>query len=256
MLEVVEHQTARQDCLKTRPGQPVAFPRVMYTVLPTLVPARGGAPGPCPRSAVAGAVTLDTAVVQQIMLFLLVALVAISLWQWRHRPAKVNVPKGFRIAIVRNRALAAAIDLVISLVVVFTVFGLFSNGEWVDLLKAWAAGFFAPADLYAEHPVLLWVLGGYLAHVTVGEMFTGRSIGKAIVGTRVVATDGMPANPGAIFLRNLVKLFEVTTGVLLIYIILSEHRQRLGDLLARTMVISAGEEKKEPAENEKKSGDE
>jgi uncharacterized RDD family membrane protein YckC len=144
---------------------------------------------------------------------------------------------------IRTRAIAGAIDFAIPLAAGLIYEATAGSGDWMGLLKTWAGGFLSPAELYSDHPILLCILGGFLLHVTIGELFTGRSIGKALAGSRVTATDGSPARAGAILLRNFVKLFEMTTGVLLVYIFMSENRQRLGDLLARTMVISPETEK-------------
>jgi len=88
-----------------------------------------------------------------------------------------------------------------------------------------------------EVPEVLWFLGGYIVHVTVGELLFARSLGKAILGLKVVAADGEAASAMAILIRNLVRVPEILTGILLLYILINEHHQRLGDLLARTLVV-------------------
>ena len=184
-------------------------------------------------------------VTQNIMIVIMVSLLAISLWQWRLRPIRLLLPKTFRVARLRERAMAAAIDLAIPTVLVLGVFHFYDLGDWADTFQKWdeSLAFLFPFVLAANSigwPQLCFVLALYLLHVTLGEIFTGRSIGKAIIKLRVVAMDGGRPLPLHVVVRNVVKLAEMGTGVLLIYIVISEHRQRLGDLLARTMVIDLG----------------
>ena len=113
--------------------------------------------------------------------------------------------------------------------------GLWSHPE--DILKS--------LDLFA-------FLGIYLGHVTLGELFFRKSLGKALVGLQVVMVDGKSPTVAAVLVRNLVRVPEAAVGVALLYVLLSEKRQRLGDLLARTVVV--GEE--EPGEDSKKEGKE
>src|SRR5205823_1069028 len=50
-------------------------------------------------------------------------------------------------------------------------------------------------------PVLI-AISVYFAHTFIAELALGRSIGKMVAGLRVVGTNGQPARPGAIVLRN------------------------------------------------------
>ena len=99
----------------------------------------------------------------------------------------------------------------------------------------------------------LW--GVYLVHVTVGELFFQRSVGKALTGLRVMMVDGRPATVGGILVRNLVRLPELLLGILVVYLFISSNRQRLGDLLGRTIVVcekspDTPDEEKGDAKNE------
>src|SRR5688572_25976836 len=82
----------------------------------------------------------------------------------------------------------------------------------------------------------LIILGGllvYFGHLTAAEAATGRSLGKALFGLKVVRTDGSEAGPGAILLRNLLRPLDVpTAGLGLAW--LNPLRQRLGDMAAGT----------------------
>ena len=93
-----------------------------------------------------------------------------------------------------------------------------------------------PTDITWMIPVLL-AIAIYLAHTTLCELISGRTLGKFVVGLQVVAVDGKPARIGAIFVRNLLRVIDVFPVPLALLILTSPMRQRLGDLLAGTIVI-------------------
>lgn len=71
------------------------------------------------------------------------------------------------------------------------------------------------------------------------ESATGATLGKRLVGIRVVGEDGEPVTLGAAVVRNLVRvvdaLFFYFVGF--IFAILSTRGQRLGDRAAHTIVV-------------------
>ena len=76
----------------------------------------------------------------------------------------------------------------------------------------------------------------YFAHLMAAEAATGRSLGKAMFGLKVVRTDGSEAGPGAIVLRNLLRPLDIPTAGLGLAL-LNPLRQRLGDMAAGTTVV-------------------
>src|SRR6185503_11369672 len=77
----------------------------------------------------------------------------------------------------------------------------------------------------------------YFLHITAAEISTGRSIGKILSGLKVVSLDGRRAAPGAIVIRNVLRIIDV--GLLfmpLVVIFYSPLRQRAGDAAAGTLV--------------------
>lgn len=78
----------------------------------------------------------------------------------------------------------------------------------------------------------------YFGHVMSAEAATGRSLGKALFGLKVVKTDGTAPGPGAIVLRNLLRPLDVPTLGLGLAL-LNPLRQRIGDMAAGTTVIRA-----------------
>lgn len=72
------------------------------------------------------------------------------------------------------------------------------------------------------------------------EIFArGQSVGKMVMKTRVVTTDGNAPTVGSCLLRWLLYPIDTYfTGCLgILFIVFGKHRQRLGDLVSGTMVI-------------------
>jgi uncharacterized RDD family membrane protein YckC len=75
----------------------------------------------------------------------------------------------------------------------------------------------------------------------------GQTFGMQLLGLRVISKDGGPANMSQLFVRWICLIFDAIpytwpfTGLVgFIVIICSRKRQRIGDHLARTLVISTG----------------
>ncbi len=179
----------------------------------------------------------DALLLQNIVIIVLVMLLALSLWQWRKRPHPPVVPAGMRVARLYQRLIGFVIDLGIPLLIVSIVFGLNDMESFKRVFSAWIVGFTSP-EAFTNAPEILFIVGGYLLHVIVGEMFFGRSIGKALVGIQVIMIDGKPPTVLSVLLRNIVRIPEMLFGVLMVYMFISDYRQRLGDLLARTIVVT------------------
>jgi uncharacterized RDD family membrane protein YckC len=77
----------------------------------------------------------------------------------------------------------------------------------------------------------------YLIHTAASEALAGRTLGKRIVGLRVVRTDGGTPDAAALLIRNFLRIVDVGLIVPLVFIIFSPLRQRVGDVAAGTIVI-------------------
>jgi uncharacterized RDD family membrane protein YckC len=126
----------------------------------------------------------------------------------------------------------------------------------VFLMRLDARGFEAATNGWYADPITWIGLGLYLLHTTASEVLTGRTMGKAMVGLRVVSLDGSVPDRGQLLTRNLLRIIDV--GLLFIpalLVPLSPLRQRVGDAAAGTLVVSAvqeGEEDGEAAAKEKR----
>jgi uncharacterized RDD family membrane protein YckC len=123
------------------------------------------------------------------------------------------------------RGCAWGIDKVIQwiLLLIFTIVSQFFNGEgggWILLLLIFCVDWF---------------------YHTLWEIFCrGQSPGKLLLGLRVLRSDGSPVNPGASFLRNLLRFadtFLFLCPVALISMLLSRGFRRLGDWTGGTLVV-------------------
>ena len=142
----------------------------------------------------------------------------------------------YRLAGPARRAVAYLIDLVVcygavlvlGLIVVVAFVGDRSAG---DLSSAAKAG---------SGVVLLALFAVQWVYFVVLEARTGRSVGKRAVGLRVVTASGRPIGFRAAALRNLLRAADaLPTGYLvgLVSMAVTARFQRLGDLVAGTMVV-------------------
>jgi len=90
-------------------------------------------------------------------------------------------------------------------------------------------------------PALLWFAIAF-GYYIVMEATSGATIGKKVMGIKVVKADGGAMNWQASIIRNLLRIidgiFFYLVGAIVVWI--SKSRQRLGDMAAKTLVVKAG----------------
>jgi len=93
----------------------------------------------------------------------------------------------------------------------------------------------------AGAPALLFFLIAF-AYFTVMEKTQGATLGKKLMGLKVVRENGEPMDWGASVIRNILRLidgfFFYLVGAIVVWV--SKKRQRLGDMAAKTLVVRAG----------------
>lgn len=169
---------------------------------------------------------------EMMMFALLVVMTVFVLATWRRDPksALVELPANLVPAEIPRRVLAAMIDMTPPMLIGMLLTGtsdpmfVFANwpspsGDWSDMV----AGVIA--------------IGLFVAHTAVTEALTARTLGKRLVGLRVVTVKGQPPNLWQMLVRNVLKALALVIWFPLILIAFNPARQRLGDLAARTVVV-------------------
>ena len=80
----------------------------------------------------------------------------------------------------------------------------------------------------------------WINYLVFAEWRYGRTLGKAVLGIKVVRLDGAPLSWNRALVRNLLRLPDLLA--IFFMVPSSEHRQRLGDRAAGTVVLRAREE--------------
>ena len=170
----------------------------------------------------------------------LVAAIFFGLFVLRRRgPVKPFVlPPQLRPGRLHRRLLAAMIDAVpfavLASVISFVMSDAKSVVEFEQMMKPINAQERVPAH-FAYAGIVTAV--AYTVYGCLMEWRFGATLGKMLLGLRVVANEGMRASPRGIILRNLLKMLEVRWTLLLLVPLLNRFRLRLGDWVARTIVV-------------------
>jgi uncharacterized RDD family membrane protein YckC len=91
-----------------------------------------------------------------------------------------------------------------------------------------------PENLFTPRNLIIAcsALAIYLLHTTLSELFVGRTVGKRLLGLKVVTVEGTTPTPSQFLMRNLLRIVDP-----LVMIIVSPLRQRSADTIANTMVV-------------------
>ncbi|MDI9635015.1 RDD family protein [Kamptonema cortianum] len=102
------------------------------------------------------------------------------------------------------------------------------------------AGIVLGAGLTTLISTLIVTFGIYAYFILFEGISGGQTIGKKMMGLRVVMIDGTPLTWGACFMRNILRLADILPGTYLLGLItmfLNEKSQRLGDIISGTVVV-------------------
>jgi uncharacterized RDD family membrane protein YckC len=168
-----------------------------------------------------------------IKFIVMAALIAWMLGSLRQRPNMADVIKRvdtLHIAPMNLRVLGGLIDAVPLLAGI---------GAWFYFVRQSTEAATGVAKFTSPEFVAVTTgVGLYLLQVTLVELLTGRSLGKWITGTRVAALDGSPARASQLLARNALRLIDLTLmGIPLLATVQSPLRQRVGDMMAATIVV-------------------
>lgn len=142
-----------------------------------------------------------------------------------------NVQVDYELAHTRDRIFAALIDVIaFTLLYYIAILVIASSGMNHNWFEGFGALFFLQLL-----PIFL-----FLNYLTFSEAFLGYSLGKKILGIRVVRIDGEQLTMSDHLMRAIFYLLDClfTAGFLAIVMVMStEKAQRLGDFAANTTVI-------------------
>jgi uncharacterized RDD family membrane protein YckC len=139
---------------------------------------------------------------------------------------------------VTGRRIVAALLDIIPLAVLFLVMAA-ALGDFGDKGDKGDTSSFS-VGLSGGPAALYFVLT--LVYFIVLEGLAARTLGKLIMGLKVVKVDGGRADWGAIILRNVLRIIDglpVLYVVGLIAVAVTEKNQRLGDLAGGTLIVRA-----------------
>jgi uncharacterized RDD family membrane protein YckC len=159
----------------------------------------------------------------------------------------------FVLAGLMSRFLALLIDTVVSFVLTIVIF--LALGLLTALAGLGLGTTATELGMAAQFVVWFVVDWGYM--VLLESVWSGQTIGKRVMGLRVIQDTGVRVGPLQALLRNLVRpvdklpVFYLIGGVAAL---LSGTQQRLGDLLAGTIVVRE-RRLKIPAQLERPDGD-
>ena len=158
------------------------------------------------------------------------ALMLVLLFRPVSGAAVVTLPATQELMGPMSRLLGAGIDMAVAAGLTLAVLGC-SARDLLDL-PLWSV------DIERTVPFLVMAVIT-VGHSTLTEMATGRTLGKMLLGGRVVGLDGSRPRPLAILIRNGFKMVVLLVPVLAVAALLNPNAQGLGDNLARTVVVSA-----------------
>ncbi len=137
-----------------------------------------------------------------------------------------------------SRIVAGIVDYII-VGIIAAILSVFALGSWMvtgsgmmgGFRSTWFTGMFSLMGL-------MWIL--WLAYFTYFEGTSGQTIGKKLTNIKVIKEDGSNCDLGSALVRNILRIvdhlpFLYILGMILIAI--SEKKQRVGDMLAKTMVV-------------------
>ncbi len=111
----------------------------------------------------------------------------------------------------------------------------------IDLVIPAAIGAAAyAAGLSLTRGVVLVAVGWTLYYFFALESGDGQTLGKRLMKLRVVSADGTPASMAQIAKRTAVRILDGHIVGLIVMLATGERRQRLGDIVAGTVVTEAG----------------
>jgi len=135
-----------------------------------------------------------------------------------------------------KRVYATLIDY--TLIFVLTVFYIIMAGTREE------GGTYTVSGLPALIPVLFWFV-----YIVITEQYWGGTLGHQLFKLKIISRDGRNVTLGQTFVRRICDTVEISLCFGFIVWLLvknTEHHQRLGDLLAKTVVVGENDPSLQP----------
>ena len=147
-------------------------------------------------------------------------------------PANIEIE--YRLAGAGSRLAAFVVDFTIQMVfclilAVVILFGIYDYRlGTLAAVEGFALGFL----------IISWFLIYFCYFIVSETIFNGQSVGKKIFGLRVIRDNGQPIEITQSLIRNLFKAVLDIIYIGLFFIMFSEKHQRIGDMVAGTVVVA------------------
>jgi uncharacterized RDD family membrane protein YckC len=163
-----------------------------------------------------------------------VIFVPLLLFRSKAPPRLFSLPQGVVPGNIIKRALAAVIDFAPFVITSFIVFAV--HVEQLSLLSQQDSD--TPLNLVYAY---IATFSTYIAYCAIMEAVCGATLGKLILGLKVVCDLGVKVTIREAVIRNAIKAIELLPPFmpLLLVMLLNQNRRRFGDLVAKTAVVEA-----------------
>jgi len=143
---------------------------------------------------------------------------------------------------IGSRAIAVIIDHIILMIITVIIALPFGMTSALFSMMGSVANPVALASTMAlMSTVMVISLVIWILYFTYFESKTGQTLGKKMVNIKVVREDGKKLTFGEAFLRTILRVIDGLAVYLLgfIVVLVSEKKQRIGDIAAKTVVVRA-----------------
>lgn len=155
-----------------------------------------------------------------------------------------RVPLHFALASIGNRFLACAVDHVLQILCLVALILVIA----IILSLLWSVSFVSVGEWFKDAPKWVQALIIIAAFIIQSGYFVlfewawnGQTPGKRWLKLRVIREDGRPVTFWEAVARNIVRIFDMSPGVFysigLVSVFVSSRDQRIGDLVAGTVVV-------------------
>lgn len=180
--------------------------------------------------------------IETVVLLIVISFVLITRQQQIQTPAAV--PKGYILASVWRRFIATLIDLSPALMITYLIYGDTLRPVFQMAIQSTSESIAPDAAMAAKmEKIRLLAIAIYGGWCLLLESFRHTTLGKRFMNCRVLSADGSAPTGRQILVRNIIRILIVglgPSGILVTFMLMamfSVNKQRLGDIMASTIVV-------------------